>query len=250
MKRKFRICDKKTEKMRKKNIKRLQYSCKLCNKISYNPNFCCMKHYHFFFKNKNREIRVGKITNNRWKKSSSKLMKKHYKNGKKIGWGSLNKIRKHNIWKKSYNTQKNNKIGFFNKEIQKNIAIKVKNINKKNKSGSFHNPIINRLVRVSFLRKENKPIFKNILFDSRGECEIAMNLHYQEIIKLKEYINCHVKIQSCEYDFLIKKYKCFIEYHPYNNIYDKNIKLTSYLKKRRNNLAKTKYHNYGVYLLT
>lgn len=86
----------------------------------------------------------------------------------------------------------------------------------------------------------------NVPFDSNAEREIAINLYYQYKLSLIEGKTCHIGIGRCEYDFLINK--SFIEYHPFNLLFDK-CNLENYYKKRRKNLDKNGYKGYPLIII-
>ena len=116
-------------------------------------------------------------------------------------------------------------------------------VNKKNKIGPFFNPEWNRNIRLSIPRNRRTYLFKNILFDSKGETEIAMSLYYQYKLNLKKYSHFNVGLK--EHDFFMPRYDCFIEYHPY----DRNMTLNKYYKKRQLNLTENGYAHSNLLLI-
>ena len=167
----------------------------------------------------------------------------------KIGWFDPKNI------KKAHQTNKDNQTGFWNpllrtsknyldgqkkanatnKEQKKGIygfskkqkcayGIMGSDTNRKNKIGPFFNQKWNRKIRLSISQNRGSYLFKNILYDSKGETEIAMCIYYQYNLDMKKYSHFNVGLK--EHDFFIPEYKCFIEYHPY----DRNVTLNTYCK--------------------
>lgn len=159
----------------------------------------------------------------------------HSNNGKKgsktqienkIGMFSLSKKRKAEIIRKNHIEMKKNKRGFWSSEVQRQNSIKGNIINQQNGTG-FWNPKIRNLI------KHYKNIkFNDIYFASKKECETAMNIHYQ-LEEIRENYNYQFYIKLKCIDFFIRKYKCFIEYHPITKVYDKEETYESYYNSRR-----------------
>ncbi len=179
------------------------------------------------------------------KKIMSKGGKNNVKNNreKKLGWFS------DESYNKSQATLRKLGVSSFYDEKRRLLLCKkagaaaVKH-NRKNKIGCFFNKELNRQIRDKF--NKNITIFNNINFDSLKECEIAMCLYYQLIInKLIFRNNVHVYIGTKEYDFLICKYKLFLEFHPVCI----NISTEEYYKQRRDNLDKNGHKDYNLVVI-
>ena len=119
------------------------------------------------------------------------------------------------------------------------------NVCKNKQLGAFFNPEINRTLRLNQSRNRKNNAFNGIMFDSMGELEFSLNIHYS-IEKLVEGKNYQVIVGNKPHDFLIKKYKCFIEYHPWdrNGLTDKQ-----YFKFRRKNLDDNGYKDYNLVVI-
>lgn len=134
-----------------------------------------------------------------------------------------NSINFKNGIKKAMRKMIKNKTGFYSVEIRR----KAIETNRKNKTNACFNPIINYNTRLNISKNRGTYVFNNIYFDSKGEMEFALNIHYQ-IEKLKLWQNYQFIIGLKRIDFYIKKYDCFIEYHPY----DRNLNMIQYYINR------------------
>lgn len=162
-----------------------------------------------------------------------------------------------NFSKLGNDTQKKLKTGFYNSELQSELgkrgAKKTHEICKKNKTGFWSSKSQSAkgkkggVKAIKILRENKGYIFKKINFDSKSEMEIAMNIHYQFKIILKENKNYQVKVGSKLYDFFINN--IFIEYHPINNFFHPNETNYSYYQKRRQNLNKNGYKDYPLIII-
>lgn len=141
--------------------------------------------------------------------------------------------------KRANETHKKNKTNFYNSKFQSEMGKRANG-----KGGRISGPIVAKI-----LREKKGYVFNNIQFDSKSEMEIGMNIHYQ-IERLIIGENYEILVGNLHYDFLIKKYKCFIEYHPYNKLHDKEDKnLESYYNKRRVNLDLNGYEEYKLLII-
>lgn len=135
---------------------------------------------------------------------------------------------------------------FYNLNFQKNCQKKAYKINKKNKTSACFDKslqIQGGLASIKILRKQRKiEKYNNVLLDSSGEKEIAMNLRHQFKINFKEGQNIHITIGEKEYDFFVNN--SFLEWHP---IY--NTKREDYYSTRRKNLNKFGYKNNPLIIL-
>jgi len=147
---------------------------------------------------------------------------------------------------KKYQSKKE---GCFNPEVIKKRAMMGVEAHKKNGELFFNSDFQREMGArgIKALRKNKNIIFNKIFFDSAGECEFGMCIHYQ-IEKLKEGKNYQIKIDRFTYDFLING--LFIEYHPYNPLYSgEDINLNKYYKSRRALLDKTGYKEYPLLIV-
>lgn len=147
-------------------------------------------------------------------------------------------------------TQKKKKIGIFAPNYYKSkkfklLIKKITMLNRKNEKGAFFNPELNKKIRNLHYKNKRNLKFKNCLFDSKREIEIAYNLFYQFNIIPKERINCHFLIGLKEIDFKIDKFNCFIEVHPW--FYKDELK--TYYKKRLNIINSSQYKKYNLILI-
>lgn len=94
--------------------------------------------------------------------------------------------------------------------------------------------------------KNKNLVFNGAHFMSKPEIEIAMCLHYQEILKLKLYSNYQVKILRKFIDFYVEKYNCFIEVHPMEKW---KLNSIDYYRERREVLNKGGYKNSSLLLI-
>ncbi len=154
--------------------------------------------------------------------------------------------------KKSHIVCKSKKLGWWSSELQSKMGKRAVIKNMKNKTG-FYDPKIQSLggtigskIANKILRDKKRIKFKNMYYSSYGECEIAMCIHYQ-LEKLIERENYQVAVSSITIDFFIKKYKCFIDYHPHINFYKKST--TEYYDWRRNILDNNGYKNYNLVVI-
>lgn len=164
--------------------------------------------------------------------------KTHVKSGNKVKelhpkqfgeMGKLGGVRTQRIFKKQHKN-------FYNSTFQSEMG---------RRGGK-----IGGLIATKILRQKKRIIFKGLYCASYKECEISMCIYYQ-IGKLFEGKTFQIKIDSLTYDFLIEKYKCFIECHPFNSLYDdlNDKELIKYYKKKRNTLNKSGYKEYNLILI-
>ena len=215
--------------------------CKICKKEHYNKIYCSRKCYY------------GQQT-----KIKCKICKKIFYIPR-----CFSKIRKYcsrkcylldfeilsNRSKKAIETQKIKKNGFMSLEAK----TKSHYTNKKQKSGFCYNPEIHKKAGLASIEAKRNKLnfeFQNIKFHSVGELEIAMNIHYQLNIKLQKRKNVHIIVDSKEFDFLIEKYKCFIEYHKEFLYYQNKIETKkNYYIRRRKILNKNGYKDYNLLVI-
>jgi len=112
--------------------------------------------------------------------------------------------------------------------------------------GPWFNPELNRKIRQETFSNK-KVIFKNCIFDSKSECELALNLHYQYRLKLKNRVSVHFLVGRKEFDFFIKKLKLFIEYHGWDR--ENGLNLKKYKNKRRRILNLNGFEDYFLLVL-
>ena len=223
--------------------------CLWCKKKTKNPKYCslscsghnsgkvaqiiCKREGKGFF---NPEIRKRA-------RETQKKLKKGFYNSKVQS--RLGKIGGHN----SQKTLKRLKKGLYNLEVKnigrkvsqqtcKKLGIGIWNFKAQSAGGK-----IGGLIAVK-IQRENKPYyFHKVPFDSNSEKEMGMNLSYQFKIKLKEGVNCHIRIGGKEFDFLIGN--CFIEFHPW----DRKYSIKEYYKERRKILDKNGYKNFNLIVI-
>ena len=260
--------------------------CLWCGKKTKNKKFCSRKcEFKYFKKHKiglyDLKIRKkGLETLKRLKKGiyDSKIRKKAREKCKKLKKGIYGLTKEDHIRnaKKANITNKKNKTSFcYDKELQSKAGKKSAIINKKNKTGIFNPKIIKKRLETckrlklgscynseihnkickkgglvsAKVRREKKPYyFHKIPFDSNFEKEIGMNITYQLKIKLKEGVNCHIRIGGKEFDFKIKR--CIIEPHIINHFFNKYYKNDKdYYLKRRKILDKNGYKKYKLIVI-
>jgi hypothetical protein len=202
--------------------------------------------YTELFKTRSKAGKIGaKVTNTRYggwsfisdetRRKNAKIALQKNKKNKKDAFHNKKIQRKNAL--KAHLTCKKNKLGFWNSRQQSKFGKiggkKSARIQRKNKTGAYFDPILNKKIRKIFYLKRGTYKFKNILFDSKPEMEMAMNIHYQLDIKLCDNINCHYIFHTYELDFKLNKYKCIIEVHPFSFHKKEN-----YFHKRRKILNK------------
>ena len=174
-------------------------------------------------------------------KKGSKTTNKLYKEEKKK-WGKKGA-------KKAKETNKINKTSVWDSRIQSmgGKAVSFETHSKAGKIGGTKGGL-----KAAITNRKNKPHwFLNIPFDSQGEDEIARDLYYQKILKLKDSVNCHVQMKGGEVDFLIHKYKCCIEYHEFSKKgFDRyKVSYKQYYKQRKKILDKNNYKDYNLLVI-
>jgi len=136
----------------------------------------------------------------------------------------------------------------YSKEERTVMSKEVAASNRKNKIGVFFNPELNRQVRLNALKDMSKYYFCRNYFQSKRECEFAYNLHYQ-FEPLIEKKNFQVIVGLSHIDFLVKKYKCFIEFHPSDRRHQNNETILQYYKRRRKVLDDNSYKDYNLLVI-
>jgi len=196
-----------------------------------------------YCKNCNKEMIKPKCHSKR--QFCSKKCSSQYSTKYKIGWHSDKTHDKLNQYRKE------NNIGFYNKKLASIAGSAGVKTQIKNKSG-FHNPI-NQLkasqLGFNVMCKGKNIEFNDILFMSKSEAEIAMNLFYQFNVKLVLNETTQAQIGSLFYDFFIKELKCFLEYHQIIPYFDKNETEESYYNARRQNLDDNGYKDYDLIII-
>jgi hypothetical protein len=140
---------------------------------------------------------------------------------------------------------KRDKKSFYNKDIQHRIHEKLK----KSKNSSFYDrniQIMNGLKTQATLRHNIRNLkFYGQYYDSNSEIEISLCLQNQFNYIPKENKTLHVRIGRCEYDYLLEKFKLYIEYHPWD------LKFTEkeYYNRRRENLNENGYKDYNLVVI-
>ena len=257
-----------------------QKKCKNCRRLTINSKFCsqsCRNKYdqknklNRFDPNKQRKLGKagGKQTHKLYPNLAKELGKKNIRKSlatcKKEKKGFWNSDVQRENGRKGIETQRRKKIGpFFNKKLHLEVVKKAGKIGGK-RVHEIHPNLARdwgRLVHKKYpnqskengiksagiLRGKRNIKFRGVYFDSYGECEIGMNISSQFNIKLKKRNNVHFLVGLKEFDFFIKK--CFIEYHPYNPLYDKeDFNLKHYYRNRRLILNKGGYKKYPLIIL-
>jgi len=140
--------------------------------------------------------------------------------------------------------------GLYDPKIRK-LGVKA---NKKNRTGLYDIKIRSMgnkkggLKTAEILRHKRNIKKFNLCFDSYRELEIGMNIHYQ-LNKLIENKSFQIRIGNKIYDFLIPKYKTFIEYHPIINFLYHNDNNKNYYMRRRLNLNNNGYKDYNLIVI-
>jgi len=177
------------------------------------------------------------------------------KNKKGIWNPKVNKRATHLGGIKTNKNNKKNGTGIYGipkykrQEYGKMSSINSKITNKKNKTGLFDPKVraIGREKARKVLREKLGYSYWNILFDSMGEMEIALNICYQLNIKLKRGKNFQVDVGAKTFDFFINN--CFIEFHPCPSLYNKCETRRQYFIKRRKVLNQNGYKNYNLVVI-
>lgn len=170
-------------------------------------------------------------------KCCSLYQKKH-----KIGWFSKD------VDKKVKLINYINKTGLFDKRNRKLGVIAAHKIMKKNKLGFYNSKVQSKLGKIGgaktaeILRNKYGYSFKGIKYSSNMEREIAICIYYQ-FEKIKEGKNYQIKIGNCHIDFFIND--IFIEFHPYNALYDRD----NYYLQRRKLLNENGYKDYPLLVI-
>ena len=235
---------------------------KICNKCGnefkytsgYFKNICkvCIYNNHKICGERTQALYPEEMKE--WNREAAKITNKLHKKEKKE-WGRKGGLKTHKLYpeeQKEWGRKGGTIGGKVTQRLYPNLHRETM-LKLRRKYPNYFKEISKKAGLASILnqRKNSLYIFKNVHFDSYREQEIAMCLFYQYKIKLKEGINCHVIIGGKEFDFLIKKYKCFIEQHSFsrNNI-DKNfVTCKKYFYKRRKILDKNGYKDYNLIVI-
>lgn len=172
------------------------------------------------------QVKGGKATIEKCKKNNSGIFSK-------------------NSHKKSQRTRKQLKIGIYNPKVRSKGGKRGQKTIKRLKLTSFHNPKLNRKNRLNIIKNKGTFYFKGIYYDSNSEREFAMNIYYQ-LEKLKLWENYQVVVLRKHIDFLIERYKCFIEFHPYDL---KKLTSNEYYNERREVLNKGGFKDYNLIVI-
>ena len=219
--------------------KKCRYKYKKKNKIRCKV---CKKKFEYYSSiNPNRKFCSIKCRNKDWKKNKigfwdseiqSKLGKK---GGKKTA--KINKKNKTGFWnpnfsvfrlkgiKKGIETNRKNKTSIFSPKIRHKAGKRTHELHPNLASERMKHTLKlypnlaseNGRKSAKILREKKGYIFYGIHFDSKSEMEIGMCIHYQ-LEKIKEGKNYQFKVDNLTIDFFIQE--CFVEYHPYNTLYD------------------------------
>jgi len=213
-------------------LKRVNKKCIVCNKcfickINSNLKFCSKKCYYL---------------SDMFKKRQKKVNETNRKND--TGFYSISKKRRREITKKGHQTNERNRTGCWDSETGRKGGKAAQKILREKKLGTFYNSKLNRKHRLDMIKNRRTYKFNNIYFDSNTEREFAMNFHYQHE-KLAESINCQVNVGSKFFDFKSKKYKCFIEFHPW----DRHRTYKEYYNWRRKILNENGYEDYNLIVI-
>lgn len=135
------------------------------------------------------------------------------------------------------------KLGYYNHDVQSKGGIAGQKTLRRLGISSFYDYKIQREIRLNMEKNKKRYYFKGIYFDSFSEMEFAMNIYYQ-IEKLILWKNYQIVINSKLIDFLVEKYKCFIEFHKWDRKNGTDIK--KYYKIRRKILDDSNYKDYNL----
>jgi hypothetical protein len=241
--------------------------CKNCNRKLNTGKIYCSRKCRFKFEKRNKigwfnselQKELCKRANGLGGKNAQKTQKKF-----KLGLYGLTKKQRKEHCIKIIKMQKRKKLAFFNSKLQSELgkrgAKKANEINKKNKTG-FYNSITQRengkkvklethiksgllSIRSHRINIRNLKLYGQY-YDSKSEIEISLCLQNQFNYIPKENKTLHVRIGRCEYDYLLEKFKLYIEYHPWD------LKFTEeeYYNRRRENLNKNGYNDYNLVVI-
>jgi hypothetical protein len=117
------------------------------------------------------------------------------------------------------------------------------------KTAKLHPELASKRGSISIQKRNREKSIKwnGIYFYSKSERDIGININYQ-FEKLKEGFNYQVAVSNYLFDFLIHKYKCFIEYHPEIKFFDDKTTL-EYYEHRREILNQNGYNSYGLTII-
>jgi len=250
--------------------------CLNCGKLHDNKKFCSRKCTQKYFKEnqisafydprlkRKSSSKGGKNTHIKYPNQSRENAKKSIITNKrnKTGIYGISKEQRQKTAKKSHITNKRNKTGIYALTYEQHVknAKKATITNRKNgtsfcfdkklqsRGGKIGGKIGGRIT-AKVLREKRNIKFNGIYFASYGECEIGICIYYQ-IEKLKIDKNYQVNVGFKSFDFLISQFNCFIEYHPYNQLYDKgDTNLIKYYNRRRKILDNNGYKNHNLIII-
>jgi hypothetical protein len=152
--------------------------------------------------------------------------------------------------KKAAEICKIKKIGaFYDSKIRITNCKKAAETNKINGTGLYDSKIksMGGLASIKVLRKNHRNLlYDGQYYDSKPEIEVSIWLqkHYK-YIPIEEQ-TLHIQIGHCEYDYLLKDLKLFVEKHSFW----KNTETEEeYFEKRRDNLNKHGYKDYSLVVI-
>ena len=144
---------------------------------------------------------------------------------------------------------KENKTNFYDSKFQSKMSKRGLFSMKKNKLG-FYDPKIQSMGGLAcqhILRMNIRNLkFNNQYYDSKPEIEISLCLQKQFNYIPKEDKTLHIKIGECEYDYLLKNLKLFIEFHAFWKIGDNE---KEYYQRRRENLDNNGHKDYSLIVI-
>lgn len=191
-------------------------ACLFCNRDFFHPKQINQKFCSHSCATTHMNLAYGGWNgyNVKFKKKHPRLYKKQRSISAKIACNTVKRL------SKSHKTCEKLKIGIWNK----------------------NNRVKGGLETLKFIRL-NKPYkFLNVLFDSNEEKEVAKMLHNTLQFVPIERKNCHVKIGTKEFDFILND--IVIDYHPW----DKRYTLKQYFNIRRKILDNSGYRHCKYYV--
>ena len=229
-------------------------------KLKFCSNYCAVtSNFKIWAKNCPEQFKIHQ--SNAGKKGGNKAFLTHKRN--KTGLYGISYEERVENTKKANETNKRNGTGFWDK----NTSIKAGKTATQKYGGWFgvkkwakehpddyltlhkRNGKISGQKVAKILRIRKKIFLNNVYYDSYRESEFALNITHQ-FVELKEGKNYQFKIKDSDLDFFIEEYKCFIEFHPYNSLYDKeDVTLSNYETKRRDLLDKNGYKDYNLIII-
>ena len=164
--------------------------------------------------------------------------------------GIFNPVIRANAQQKANATNKRNGTGIYGLTPEERIKAGKKSakVNKLNKTG-WYNLEFNRKNRENIAKnRRSLYIFKNVYFDSKCECEIAICLYHQFNLILEHRRTVHFAIDRFEIDFFVESLKLFVEWRGWDRVYKLNVE--KYYKDRHKILDANGYVDYKLVVLS